>query len=264
MRYNHPGRGPLAGIAYLEAELFRDPRLVWLAGRAAAELAQGGAYLYAQPGVEKPVALEGHSPTAGSCLIFGDSGLPNQEGPLAPDKIVFRDGWTPDSTYLLLNLRFTGWHRYKATGTITLVYQGGSLAADVLDGDRFRWLPEGRSLFRDKRIPRESLNGLVVEKTGMAAVLYELTGVGGPWAQDPPYYAEVVAFDTGDELDWAHTRLTGWRGWRHDRWVYFYHNGGPIVVVDEAEGPPGSRAALAWHLTGEGMVEPVLSEAEGN
>ena len=264
LRYNHPGRGPLAGIAYLEAELFRDPRLVWLAGRAAAELAQGGAYLYAQPGVEKPVALEGHSPTAGSCLIFGDSGLPNQEGPLAPDKIVFRDGWTPDSTYLLLNLRFTGWHRYKATGTITLVYQGGSLAADVLDGDRFRWLPEGRSLFRDKRIPRESLNGLVVEKTGMAAVLYELTGVGGPWAQDPPYYAEVVAFDTGDELDWAHTRLTGWRGWRHDRWVYFYHNGGPIVVVDEAEGPPGSRAALAWHLTGEGMVEPVLSEAEGN
>jgi len=107
------------------------------------------------------------------------SWLPNQKGPLAPDKIVFRDGWGKDSAYLLVNLRFTGWHRYKATGTVTLVYQGGTLSADVLDGKPFSWLPVGRSLFRDKRIPWENLNGLVMEKTGMAAVLYRLTGIGG-------------------------------------------------------------------------------------
>ena len=83
----------------------------------------------------------------------------------------------------------------------------------MLDGQPFSWLPVGRSLFRDKRIPRENLNGLVVEKTGMATVLYTLTGIGGPWAQDPPYYAEVVAFETGKEMDWAHIRLTGWLGW---------------------------------------------------
>ena len=34
-------------------------------------------------------------------------------------------------------------------------------------------------------------------------------------------------------------------------------------MVDEAEGPAEAQAALAWHLTGEGIVEPVLSEAEG-
>jgi hypothetical protein len=162
--------------------------------------------------------------------------------------IVFRDGWGPDATYLLVNLRFTGWHRYKATGTVTLAYQGEALAADVLDGRPFSWLPVGRSLFRDKRIPRENLNGLVVAKTGMAAVLYTLTGIGGPWAQDPPYYAEVVAFETGEEMDRTHIRLTGWRGWRQDRWIYFYHNGGPVVVVDEARGQrgPEGRSPGTW------------------
>jgi len=49
-------------------------------------------------------------------------------------------------------------------------------------------------------------------------------------------------------MDWAHIRLTGWRGWQQDRWIYFYHNGGPVVVVDEARGPAGAKAALIWHL----------------
>jgi hypothetical protein len=248
--YNHPGGNSLAGIFYLGARLFSDPRYIWLAGRAVEMLEQRGGYLFAQPGVEEPVSLEGRSPTEGSCLIYGDSGLPNQKGPLGPDKIVFRDGWGPEAMYLLVNLRFTGWHRYKATGTVTLVYRGEILAADALDGRSFSWLPKGRSLFRDKRIPRENLNVLVVAKTGVAAVLHTLTGIGGSWAQDPPYYAEVVAFETGEEMDWAHIRLTGWRGWQHDRWIYFYHNGGPVVVVDEARGPAGARGALIWHLVG--------------
>ncbi len=256
LRYNHPGQGSLAGIAYLGAVLFRDPRYIWLSGRAVEALERRGGYLFAQPGVEEPVPLEGRSPTEGSCLLYGDSGLPNQRGPLAPDKIVFRDGWGKDAAYLLVNLRFTGWHRYKATGTVTLVYWGGVLVADVLDGQPFSWLPVGRSLFRDKRVPRENLSGLVVEKTGMAAVLYTLTGIGGPWAQDPPYYAEVVAFETGPERDWAHIRLVGWRSWQHDRWVYFYHGGGPIVVVDEARGPAGANAGVIWHLAGAEEVAP--------
>jgi hypothetical protein len=263
LQYNYPTRYSLAGAYYLGACFLENPRHVWLAGRALEDLEAQGGYLFAQPGVEQPVSLTGLSPTQGSCLLYGDSGLPNQAGPLAPDKIVFRDGWALDSAYLLLNLRFTGWHRYKASNAITLVYQDGPLAQAVLDGEPSTWLPVGRSVFRDKRVPRENLNGLLIERSGMSAVLYALTGVGGPWAQDPPHYAEVVAFETDDELDWSHTRLTDWRGWQHDRWVYLYHDGGPIVVVDEAEGPPEGRAALAWHLVGEGTAEPVLSGAEG-
>lgn len=93
LRYNHPGSASLAGVAYFGATLFRDPRFIWLAGQAVTELERQGKYLSAQPGVEQPVLLEGRSPSEGSCLIYGDSGLPNQTGPLAPDKIVFRDGW---------------------------------------------------------------------------------------------------------------------------------------------------------------------------
>jgi hypothetical protein len=136
------------------------------------------------------------------------------------------------------------------------MYQDGPLATDFLGRKRFNWLPEGRSLFRDKRIPRENLNGLLVRRTGMSAVLHTLTGLGTPWAQDPPYYAEIVDFKTGDELDWSHTRLKGWRGWQHDRWIYFYHGGGPIIVVDEAKKKSSSsKAALSWRLSKGGNIE---------
>jgi hypothetical protein len=155
---------------------------------------------------------------------------------------------------MLLNLRFTGWHRYKATNTITLLYKERPLVVDRLEEKLFRWLPKGRSLFRDKRIPRENLNGLLVSKTGMAAMLYRLTGFGSPWAQDPPHYAEVEFFETGGSLDISRVTIENWRGWWHVRTIYFYH-GGPIVVMDEARGPSRSRAALVWHLVGEGHRE---------
>jgi hypothetical protein len=250
LSYNHPGHRSLGSIAYQGVQFLNDPALVWLAGRALEDAVREGEYLYAQPGAEQPVSTIGRSPTQGSCLLFGDSGLPNQAGPLAPDKIVFRDGWTEGAAYVLLNLRFTGWHRYKATNTVTLVYQDGILASDDMDGQPVGWLPVGRSAFRDKRIPRENLNGLLIPQSGMSAVLYHLSGVNGPWAQDPPFYAKVVAFETGEELDWSRTRLTDWRGWQHDRWLYFYHDGGPIVVVDDAVGPSGRQTALAWHVAG--------------
>jgi len=134
LQYNHVARPSLAGIAYLGAELLDDPRYLWIADRALENLEAKGEYLFAQPGVEGPVRLDGRSPSMGSCLLYGNSGLPNQDGPLAPDKIVFRDGWSKDSIYLLLNLRFSGWHRYKATNTITLVHQDPPLVTELLSG----------------------------------------------------------------------------------------------------------------------------------
>jgi len=251
LRYNHLGALPLTGLAYVGAHLLNDPRYIWLSGRAVEYAAAHGRGAAIQPGAEQPVALSGVSPTQGSCLLYGDSGLPNQIGPLAPDKIVFRSGWSPQAAYLLLNLRFTGWHRYKATNTVSLVYQDGPLLAEVLSGPQFWWLPAGRQLFRDKRVPRENLNGLLIERTGLGAVLYTLTGVGSPWAQDPPYYARVCSFATGEDLDVAHTRLEGWHRWRHDRRIYFYRDG-LILVFDEASGPAHRRAAIAWHPTAAG------------
>jgi hypothetical protein len=39
-----------------------------------------------------------------------------------------------------------------------------------------------------------------------------------------------------------------WHGWQHSRTVYFYH-GGPVIIEDRAEGPPGRQAALVWHAS---------------
>ncbi len=191
--------------------------------------------------------LEGVSPAAGNCLLFGPSGTPTRPGPLAPDKIAFRSGWREEDAYLLENLRFEGWHRYKATNTVTLLRASGETLVAERGGAPFSFLPIERRLFRDKRIPRENLNGLLVPPTGFAAALARLTGFGGPWAQDPPRTARVEAFDPLGE---SRTAIAGWRGWTHLRTIAF-RAGEPIVVVDEAAGPRGSRAALAWHVEGE-------------
>jgi hypothetical protein len=248
VRYNHPRYESVAATMYLGTILLDDPTYLWLAGRALSKLEADGGYLTAQPGAEHVLDQIGLSPRVGSCVLYGDSGLPNQSGPLAPDKIVFRDGWSEDATYLLLNLRFTGWHRYKATNSIVLLYKDGYLITENLEGKPSSWLPAGRSLFRDKRIPRENLNGLLVERTGLSAVLYRLISLGGPWAQDPPYYARVDRFETSTQLDISTTTTMDWHGWQHSRTVYFYH-GGPVIIEDRAEGPPGRQAALVWHAS---------------
>ena len=254
--YNYPGQPSLAGIAYLAAVELADPRYLWLADQALQAAAVHGQRVPAQPGAELPIDLMGESPAVGSCLLYGDSGLPTQVGPLAPDKIVFRDGWAPDDPYLLLNLRFSGWHRYKATNAVASLAVDSPVVSDFLERKTVRWLPKGRSLLRDKRIPRENLNGLVIPDHGIRAALYDLTGIGSEWAQDPPWYADVVTFAAGDAMDWSHTRIADWQGWQHDRYIYFYHDRGPIIIADRANGPRGDRSALTWHLRSEEKLLP--------
>lgn len=253
LRYNFPIGASAAGAAYLGAQLLGDPQYLWMAGRAAEAAAFDPGFVLPQPGLVGPIAAAGRAPTVGSCLIYGDGGLPTRVGPLAPDKIVFRDGWERDSRYLLLNLRFSGWHRYKGTNTISLIYQGGPLVADSLAAERLGWLPAGRNLVRDKRIPRERTSGVLVGRSGLGAVLHRLTGLGGPWAQDPPRSAVVRDFQTGPERDESLSEIRGWRGWTQLRRVLFYHDG-PIVVIDRADGPAGARAALSWSLAEPGEL----------
>ncbi len=253
IHFNHIGSALIADSMYLGAVLLQDPEYVWLAGRAVEHLAKTDRPIDAQPGIDGPSELIGKSPTTGTCLIFGNSGLPNQPGPLAPDKIVFRSGWEPDDLYLLLNLRFTGWHRYKATNNIIQVYQGGPILIENTAGKSFKWLPIGRSLFRDKRIPRENLNGLVIEKRGLSKVLYQLTGLDSPWAQDPPYYADISIFENQSDLDISKTEIQGWHGWDHERTIYF-HQDGLVAILDQAQGPQMNPAEILWHFPGTSNV----------
>jgi hypothetical protein len=242
LQYNHVYGVSLDGIGYFGTELTGDSRYLWAAGRSLDYDESHLTYTFAQPGIEEAVSYNGISPTQGSCLLFGDSGLPNQIGPLSPDKIVIRDGWQADSTYLLLNLRFTGWHRYKATNTITMLYKNGPLLVENTSHSSYSWLPAGRALFRDKRIPRENLNGLVVSRTGLSAVLYRLTGIGGPWAQDPPYYASVLNFDPSTST--SVTEISGWRGWTQRRTISLENDS--LTIMDDVSGV--GQAAIIWHF----------------
>ena len=251
--YNHPIRPELAHIGYLGAALLDDPRYVWLADRASKALEREGGALPAIPGIEKPLSLAGRAPTVGSCLLYGDSGLPTRSGPLAPDKIVFRDGWRDDSTWLALNLRFSGWHRYKATNSLIGLYQGQPVIVEQGRSQPYAWLPAGRSLPRDKRLAREDLNGLLLPQQGLGQVLWTLTGLGSRWAQDPPPYARVERFETLGGLDLSRTTLDDWHDWDQARTIYFFP-GGPVFIVDEARADgQGGKAALSWHLAGEGQ-----------
>lgn len=242
--YN-PDKLSLAGTAYFGAQLTGDPRLLWLAGRSMEYVRENNISLRNQPGMVEPIQRSGVQPEIGSCLIYADSGTPVQLTSLAPDKIIFRSGWEKDDRYLSLNLRFTGWHRYKATNAITTLYREEPLILERTKAQPLRWLPVGRSAVRDKRIPRENLNGFIVERSGTSKMLFWLTGFGSQWAQNPPFYATVNEFKTENEITQS-TTMIEWNGWKHFRKIYFV-NDGPIVILDDAQGTPGKAAGIIWH-----------------
>ncbi len=245
--YNHIGGETFAAISLLGAHLTREPEFLWIAARSLDFLEKNNLYPTPHPGNEYPSQGVGTSPIEGSCLIFGDSGLPTEKGPLAPDKVVFRSGWDEGDLYMLLNLRFSGWHGYKASNSIIVVNNGSDLLVEDLSAHPIKWLPTGRSLFRDKRIPRENLNGMVLEKTGLPMVLYQITGLGSPWAQDVPQYASVVRFETNDLYDLSTTVIENWHGWTHWRTIYFYRRGF-AVIIDHVEGNSPIKKAFSFHL----------------
>lgn len=247
--YNPSAAPRTPATFYLGARLLGDPELLWIAARGIRGFGRLGIPLSAQPGAELPARIDPRSPTIGSCLLYGEAGLPTHVGPLAPDKIVFRDGWADQSGYLLLNLRFAGWHRYRATNTITLLRDRGKTLVSEARGEPFRFLPFERRLFRDKRIPRENLNGLLVEPTGLSAVVSRLAGFGGPWAEDPPGFARVERFDLSDGRDASSSVIADWRGWTQRRSIVFVKSG-PIALLDDARGPSHRSAAITWHVSG--------------
>ena len=213
MGYNYPSAFSPAATELLAASLLGDAQHLWLAGRALDGLEAANGNVGALPGMEQAPQGAGVPPSTGSCLMYGDSGLPNQLGPLAPDKIVFRDGWSGDSAYLLLNLRFTGWHRYKATNTVTLLYQQGALVSD-----EYRRLAVHLAAQGTQPLPRQAHPARGPERGpgaahGFGAVIGSLTGLGGFWAQDPPHYATVEQFTPGTAFDTSSTLIGDWHGW---------------------------------------------------
>jgi len=249
MSYNFPFKISLAPVSLLGANILDDGRFLWLTQQVMRNTENTDRF-YAQAGAEVPLEenLLAEMPAVGSCLLYGDSGLPGNEGPLAPDKIVFRNGWEEDDLYMLLNLRFTGWHRYKSTNALVLVYAGQELVKEQYSQNLIPWLPAGRAMVRDKRIPIEQLNTLLIPRVGLDAAVNTIIDWFGPYAQDPPFYSEIESFGTSSNVDYVKTTIKDWHGWEFNRLIYFYHDG-PVFIIDNANSKRKSEAAINLHLT---------------
>ncbi|PKO09691.1 MAG: hypothetical protein CVU40_10380 [Chloroflexi bacterium HGW-Chloroflexi-2] len=243
-QYNFPFKATLINPMIFGAYLTDNPNYTWMAAKAIQALPKGEEFIKAYPGIELITELvDGEQPAFGSCLLYGNSGLPNQHGPLAPDKIVLRSGWNDEDIFILLNLRFTGWHRYKGTGTVTTIYAGEVLVSDNLKNSTYSWLPAGRSLIRDKRIPIENLNGFLIKRNGLDWVINKLIDQKSLWTQDPPYYASVEDFKTSTEKDYAKITMNNWYGTSLSREVYAF-NQGVISILDRTD---GNTTEITWH-----------------
>lgn len=249
--YNFPGKTTIAPISLFGSILLHDPNLLWLTNRSMDTIGEDYNY-YVQVGSEIRTAenLTTEAPEIGSCLIYGNSGLPEQTGPLAADKVVLRNGWERDDLYIMLNLRFSGWHRYKASNAISLIYVGAPLVEEQYTQEAIPWLPTGRALVRDKRIQIEQLNTLLIKRVGLDAVLNTLNSWFGPYSQDPPYYADVEAFSTSPELDYSKTSTKDWHGWDFTRDLFLFQDG-PAVIVDKARHAGNKSANIRWHLSAD-------------
>lgn len=248
IQYNHPHSTDLTSIAYLAATLLNDGRFITLAGYNIDRVISQRGYLSAQPGIEYPINLKGQPIEDGSCLIFAESGLPTKVGPIIPDKLVVRSGWESNDSYLLMNLRFDGWHKYKGTGSVILYQNEAPIIKEVVNIEKIWWLPAGRSQERDKRIPRENVNGFVVEKMGLGKVLYYLYG-GSYWSQDPPITADITGLDKVEGGVSAGITIDNWNGWDQRRYT-IQTDDGITIILDEANGTTKLRTGIYWHIYG--------------
>lgn len=250
--YNVPASHTPFDIIVMGARLFHDGKYLWLAQQMLRNEIENPDrkidYIIGLNYWEENINPV--KPNIGSCYIQGTTGIAQNLGSLKPDKIVFRDGWENDSLYALLNLRFSGWHSYKATNSIISIMYREPFVVEELPLKYHPWLPEGKADFRDKKIDRTMLNAFQIELTGLEKLIYKLTGFGSEWSQDPPRFAEVLSFNSTSTADFSKTRISDWHGWTHDR-VSILVKGDYFVVLDYAKGDNERKVALTWHLKGD-------------
>ncbi len=255
--YNSPFFYTPFDIMYLGANLFHDGRYLWLANAMLDnEMSDSNRTIDYIIGLEYlNESLSPISPEIGSCYVRGTTGIAQKPGSIMPDKIVLREGWNKDNLYALLNLRFSGWHSYKATNSFISVMYGEPFVVEKLELKNHSWLPKGKADHRDKKIDRTELNGFQIETTGLQKIIFQITGIGSSWAQDPPRFAEVLTFNSTPLADYSITRISNWHGWDNTRTsVLVKGNDSFLVVFDQNKGKSVGKVAVNWHLKGDAEI----------
>ena len=237
----------------LGASLFKDGRYKWLALRTLADSFMHGDAWTSPLNLGLSMwddDLQPVKPRIGSVYLQGPGGLPHNPGPDMPDKIVFRDGWNDDSFYALLNLRYSGWHKYKATNCFASVVYGKPFVVEDHIFKKHLWLPAGRAYYRDKKIDRVRLNGMQFGLEGYGLLVHDLLGIGSGWAQNPPRYAEVKFFEDRKDIAFSKSVLSSWNDWKSER-IALLLKGKMFIVFDAARRDLAGSIAVTWHFKGE-------------
>jgi len=187
-------------------------------------------------------------PTAGSEEVLED---------LVGKKIVFRSGWKPESTYLLLNYRDEGDYALVPRDylrhtipveeeTICLLMSGGSVL--LHDAGYRNKMPSGAygafraDYFHNRLVGRKC-------KRGREQPLYEFLRHSGAYH---PVKTQKIDFFTFDGVDVSRTRLEDGRsGFVHDRIIVYVREDNLFVVFDIVKvlEPDYYTLATLWHAT---------------
>jgi hypothetical protein len=244
------------------AARIRDPRLKWAAGRIASKFVDfnkptsvGLGYMLLDCHRFGTDDIEPAAPTSSSMEVMED---------LVGKKIVFRDGWTPASTYLLLNFRDEGdgglnfrdylrdtipveeekmTHGHADENSIVLLMAGGSVL--LHDGGYRDFMPSGvhgayrqdyfhnRLVFRPEKIFMGQSEGeyrYSVRDAVPGQGVLEFMRNAGSYRR---VRTQKIDFLTFEDFDYSRTRVVdeAW-GAQADRVVVFVRNPGIFVVFD--------------------------------
>lgn len=132
---------------------------------------------------------------------------------------------------------------------------GEPFVVEKLELKNHSWIPRGKADQRDKKIDRTELNGFQIETTGLQKIIYKITGIGSSWAQDPPRFAEVLAFNSTPLADYLITRISNWHGRDNTRTsVLVKGNDSFLVVFYQNKGKSSGKVAVTWHLKGDAEI----------
>ena len=186
---------------------------------------------------------------------------------LVGKKIVFRDGWDPEATYLMLNYRDEGdfarvprdflrhtipveeekmHHGHSDENAICLLMDGGSV---LLGEAGYRdAIPSGEygrfraDYFHNRLVWRKN-------KRGRVQPLFEFLRNTGAYR---PVRSEKIDFFATEDVDWSRTRVTDESGGlATDRIVVYLKRDGLFIVVDVVKFLETDYYTLAtlWHAT---------------
>jgi hypothetical protein len=235
----------------LGAKLHSSPEFRWIGEKSLKFARMNGIELHGlRPGLQfVHEEMPAKEPTVDSTFIEAPGNLVQFPSENRPDKIVFRSGWKDESLYALLNLRYDGFHGYKATNSIVSLYYGVPFIVEDLVKISRKWVPKGRARVRDDNIDRHRLNGFHIEEPLLNRFLNKVDVLRTRWFQTLPRYTQTNKFYNYTIFDYSMTDIIDWLGWNNRR-ICLLVGDAYFVVFDFNKGDSAKQHSIIWHVRG--------------